>query len=59
MGQESSGGPCIESFLDRISDPAAFFWRSLVTNSSAGLNQTFPWIDPDSGQRIKKELLFY
>jgi hypothetical protein len=56
MRREISGGFYKKSVLDRISDPAALVWRSWVMNVSAGLVQTFLWIDPDPGRRIKQFL---
>ncbi len=35
------GGFCRKIFLERISDPAASWWRSLVKLFSAGMVQTF------------------
>ena len=59
MAQEFYGESCIAVFLDRIPDPTASFLRPWWKNASAAMLQTFPWIDPDPGERIKQELFFF
>jgi hypothetical protein len=50
--QESCGG-FYSGISDRISDPAASFWRACLQNVAAANYETFWWIDPRFAAEIK------